>query len=330
VNQAATSTAVTVNSGSVTATVSPVAPGAGTPTKSVAFTVGGHNVGSATLSAGVATLAYSVPPGMTQHVGAAYAGDVNFTASSASTSRSDPSITASLTSAHAKTRYGWYRSAVTVTFTCTTHGAPLTGACPAPVHLTHSGAAQSVSRTITATDGGTRTVVVRVNIDLVAPSVRVTGVKNGATYDGKAPAAQCVGKDTLSGLASCKITKSVSGTTTRYKATATDRAGNTRSVSGSYRTLGMSLAGATLVKGAFNVKLGHSYTLIVYSNSRPTYYDAAPAPRIPFKKDQVFHAAGNHRWALGVTITRSMHHYKYWNLGVKIGHTMHVVRIRIT
>ena len=43
----------------------------------------------------------------------------------------DPTITPHLSSPHPRTRYGWYRSTVTVTFVCTTHGAPLTSGCPA-------------------------------------------------------------------------------------------------------------------------------------------------------------------------------------------------------
>ena len=27
---------------------------------------------------------------------------------------------------------------------------------------------------------------------------------------------------------------------------------------------------------------------------------------------------------------QNLHHYKYWNLGVKIGGTMHVIRIRVS
>jgi hypothetical protein len=41
-------------------------------------------------------------------------------------------------------------------------------------------------------------------------------------------------------------------------------------------------------------------------------------------------AAGHHRWVLDVTITHSLHHYKNWNLGVKIGNTMHVLHGRVS
>jgi hypothetical protein len=62
---------------------------------------------------------------------------------------------------------------------------------------------------------------------------------------------------------------------------------------------------------------------------RPTYYDAAIYPHQPTKREVAFHAAGHHRWALGVTITRGMRSHHYWNLGVKVGHTMHSIKIRI-
>jgi hypothetical protein len=331
VNPAATTLALSVHSTTIAATVAVAAPGVGTPTGSVAFTVGGVNVGSATLTGGVATLHYTVPAGKTQQVAAFYQGVPEFTGSSYSTARSDPTITATVTSASGRTHYLWYRGPVTVTFHCTTHGAPLTAACPAAVHLTRSGAGQPVTRTITATDGGVKTVVVKgINIDLIKPTVNVTGIKNAAVYDGMAPTAHCVAKDTLSGVAACTITRHVSGTKTTYKATATDKAGNTTSVSGSYTTLGISLGGANLVNGAFNIKLGHTYTLVVYASSQPRYYDAAPYPQKPTKRDKAMRSAGRGRWTLGVTMTRSMSHYRYWNLGVKIGRTMHVIKIRVS
>jgi hypothetical protein len=330
VNQAATTQTIAVTATTVVAHVTPVAPGAGTPTGSVTFTVGGKNVGNAPLTSGVATLEHVVKPGMTRQVASSYAGDVDFTGSSASTARSDPSITTKVTSRSAKTHFGWYRSPVRVTFHCVTHGAPLTAPCPAAVTLTHNGAGQSVTRTITATDGGTKTAVVRgINIDGTDPKVHVTGVHNGAVYDGTAPTGHCVAKDALSGVASCKISRHTSGTKTTYRAVAKDKAGNTATVSGSYRTLGITLQGVKFSHGAFTVKPGHTYTLVAHASSRPTYYDAAPYPTKPFKRDRGMLAAGHHRWALGITMSNLGSH-RLWNLGVKIGHTMHVVRIRLS
>jgi hypothetical protein len=117
---------------------------------------------------------------------------------------------------------------VTVTFSCTPHGSALTSACPGPARLTRSAAGQSVSRTITAANGGvTIAKVSGINIDTHAPSVKITGPHKGRTYR-KPPKARCVGRDTLSKIASCRLKKRTSGNTVRYTATATDRAGNVK------------------------------------------------------------------------------------------------------
>jgi hypothetical protein len=331
VNQAATTTALAVHATTLTAIVSPVAPGAGVATGTVTFSVAGQSVGTANLVGGAATLAYTVETGMTRTVAAVYDGDDSFTGSSVSTSRSDPSITATVSSAQAKTRSGWYRTPVTVTFHCATNGAPLTGPCPAAVRFAANGAGQSTTQTITATDGGVATVTTAgLNLDQTAPSVRVTGIRNGAGYGGRAPAARCVGSDALSGLASCTLTRHTSGTLTSYTARATDQAGNTRTTHGSYRVLRIYLQGAAYSGGAFTVRTGHTYTLVVTDSAgRPTYYDAAIYPHRPTRPDMAFHAAGPHRWALGITMTGAMRSHQYWNLGVKIGRTVNTVKVRI-
>jgi hypothetical protein len=91
---------------------------------------------------------------------------------------------------------------------------------------------------ITDTDGGTQTgKVTGIDIDLGKPSLQVEGVTKGKRYT-KAPTLRCVANDALSGVASCVIHRS--RTTSRgvrhvhYTAIATDVAGNTRTVSGSY------------------------------------------------------------------------------------------------
>jgi hypothetical protein len=149
--------------------------------------------------------------------------------------RPAPQISARVTSRHG-TRHGWYRTPVTVHFTCITHGATLTRPCPSAVTLSHSAGGQSVTRRITATDGGTDTVRVRrLNIDRVKPHVRVTGVHDGAVYTGTPPRPRCVARDALSGVASCHVAVHKHGRRFVYRAVATDRAGNKRTVSGSYR-----------------------------------------------------------------------------------------------
>jgi hypothetical protein len=331
VSQGATTTAVTVHAHTLTAAVSASAPAAGTPGGTVTFSVGGNPVGTAMLSGGTATLTYTVPAGMSRTIGAAYSGSVEFAASSVSTSRHDPRITATLSSTYGRSRYFWYRAAVRIVFQCTTDGAPLTAPCPAPVTLTRNAAGQSVSRTISATDGGMSTVsITGINIDTVAPTLAVTGIRNGAIYYGTVPAARCVGHDALSGVIACTLTRTISGTTTRYRATATDRAGNTRSVVGSYRTDQITLQGATRIGQVYSVRTGQTYTLVVSNSSvRPVYYDASPYPQVPTRRDTAFRSGGYHRWVLGVTITNSLLSHRYWNLGIKIGTAMHIVTIRV-
>jgi hypothetical protein len=199
------------------------------------------------------------------------------------------------------------------------------------VTLSHNGGGQSVTRTVTATDGGAATVVVSpINIDKTPPKVRVSGVRNGATYNGVVPVAHCVAKDPLSGVASCHLTQHTHGVTTTFTATAKDRAGNKATVTGHYRILGISIEGASFTGGAFNVKAGAAYTLVVHGSTRPTYYDAAPFPTKPFRRDpHVFSAAGHDRWTIGVTMV-VLDSHKYWNIGVKIGHTLHVLKLRVT
>jgi hypothetical protein len=154
----------------------------------------------------------------------------------------NPTITAHVSSTHPKTKFGWYRSNVTIKFTCTTHGAPLVGACPAPVTLTHNGAAQSVSRTIKATNGGTASVTVHgISIDHTAPTVKVSGVTNGGKYGRPGPSVGCRASDALSGVATCTLTQhsTTSGnkTTVHATATAADQAGNVSTAHVTYQLL---------------------------------------------------------------------------------------------
>ncbi|MGH8862921.1 MAG: hypothetical protein ACRDVG_17075, partial [Jatrophihabitantaceae bacterium] len=273
---------------------------------------------------------YTVPAGRANMVAAAYSGDSDSTASSVSTTRRDPKITTRLSSANPRDRFGWYRSPVTVTFTCTTNGAPLAAPCPAPVVL-REGAGQSVTRTISATDGGESTAVVSgISIDLTRPGVSIAGVRAGATYDGAVPQARCVAGDRLSGTASCRLTKAVDGTRVTYRATATDAAGNVTRTSVTVRTLANYLAGAPYQDGAFTVHVGHVYTLVVTGTARrPVYYDAAVNPRRPTNRDNAFQAAGPNRWTLGVYMQNTLLTHPVWNIGAKVGRTMHIIKIRI-
>lgn len=245
VGKAATTTTASVSPSALSATVAPVSPGAGSPTGVVTFAVDGTVVGSANVGPdGTATLDYAGGAG--HGVTATYGGDADFAGSSGSTNAAtrNPTITARLSSAHHRTAAGWYRSPVTVTFSCTAGSAPLAApGCPAAVRLTHQGAAQSVTRSITATDGGTASVTVSpIDIDLTDPTVTVTGARDGHTYRfaHRHRHLTCAATDQLSGVASCTVSKThvthVHTKVWHYTVTATDRAGNVATVTGEYRT----------------------------------------------------------------------------------------------
>ena len=234
VGLAGTTTTIKVTGSALFATVTPVAPApASRPARSPSPSAARRSAPVTLPASGTAKLAFKSPGA--EKASAAYSGDASFAPSSASTATKNPKITAKITSAHPKTKFGWYRSPVTITFTCTAGSAPLTGPCPAPVTLSRSAAAQMVSRTIHGQDGGIATVVVSpVNIDQVPPQVKVTGAKNGGTVDAPGPAKlACAATDKLSGLAGqCKLVVSLTESTLTWTATATDKAGNTDDLDG--------------------------------------------------------------------------------------------------
>ncbi|HWU22856.1 MAG TPA: Ig-like domain repeat protein, partial [Nocardioides sp.] len=330
VDQALTTSTLKLRADSLEVTVAPVAPGAGTPTGTVTFSVDGNPVGSAALASGVGTLSYTLPTGKADQVSVQYAGDTDFLASSASTTRHDPTITATLTSAHPRTRTGWYRSPVAVHFTCTTNGAALTAPCPGPVTLSRNAAAQSVARTIRAVDGGIATVAVRgIDIDQVRPTVAITGIGTRAPYFASAPAGHCAARDALSGVASCTLTRERRGSAEVYTATARDRAGNVATTRRTVQVRNFVIAGAPYRSGAYIVHAGHTSTLLAAAARRPRYVDAMPYPLRPVGEDNFFHRIGRGRWAIGVTFSPAMLHQSLWNIGVRVGGRLHVIRIRV-
>ena len=325
---AETTLALSITASALKATVTPAPPATGNPTGTVTFSVSGKVVGTAPVSAGTATLSYQIAAGTTPVISATYSGDATFLGSSATLTNYNPKITAGVTSAYPKTSYGWYRSPVTVTFTCTSAIA-LTAACPSPVTLKNNGVGQTVTRTITAVNGTKASVTVRVSIDQTKPWVTLSGISNGAVYYGTAPTPRCYAGDSLSGLASCTITQKPSGERTTYTVTATDRAGNASSLSGSYVTLSKWLAGASYANGIFNVKAGSTYTVVVYSATRPALYRPVVYPHTPYVWDKLLVAAGYHRWTTSFYVSPSLRSSTYWNLGVKIGTTMQPLTIRV-
>ena len=137
---------------------------------------------------------------------------------------------------------GWYVGPVTVHFTCAD---ALSGiaVCPDDIVLTGNGAN---SATGTATDKAGNTATATLNglaIDREKPTLTTADVNvAGARYRlGAVPAATCTSSDGVSGVASCTV--SVSGGnangvgTFGYTATATDEAGNTTTVNGTFKVV---------------------------------------------------------------------------------------------
>lgn len=330
VDRAATTTSVTVAPGALTARVAVAAPGHAVPSGTVRFSVDGVLVGSAAVVNGSATLAYRTPADASRAVSATFSGDAATLGSSGSTARHNPSVTARVTSTVPRSKAGWYRAPVVVTFTCTTAGAPLTAPCPAPVTLSRNGAGQAVTRTVSATDGGIATVNVKgIDIDRTAPAVAVRGIRPGGVYFLSSAAARCVGSDSLSGLASCTLSRSRRGTTEKVTARAVDRAGNVRTTTVSVTVTDVVLVGGTWKNGAYVVRRGHAYTLLAASRVRPRYVDAAYGARRPRGEDNWFRSSGRSRWSVGVTMDRTMR-LGSWNLGVRRGSTLTVVKVVVT
>jgi Bacterial Ig-like domain (group 3) len=331
---AATTTTVAVTATALTATVTALPPGGGTPAGTVTFTVGGTTAGTAALNAsGVATLPFASSGAET--VAAAYAGNADYLASSASTATTNPVITANVVSRHPASKYGWYRSPVTVSFACTPGSAPLTGPCPGPVTLTRNGADQVVSRTITDADGGTATVSVVVSIDQTKPKVTVTGIRNNATYDAPGPAKiGCRATEKISGLAApCKVTVHRTAAAITWTATATSKAGITTTVHGKASLVDLYVAGTQRRDGRYLVTVGRTDTVIAYlpgTKAAPRYIYAAPQGVKPHPVGPAMKKIGAGLYAIRTTITTRMDRkYENWTLGILAGHSLHIVQITL-
>jgi hypothetical protein len=228
---------VTVGTSSVTASVIPRSAAAGAPAGTVQFSVDGTVVGTAPLSGGTATLSHVVPSGADRTVLATYQGSPDHAVASGSTVRRDPTLAVTLLPDGPLSASGWYTDPVQVLFGCSTSGSPLSAPCPDLVTL-GSGADQSVTRTITAADGGSDTATTGLlDIDLDAPTVKVAGVRGGATYS-SVPKAWCKAKDKVSGMSRCTVKVTKTGART-YKvvAKAFDVAGNRAKAVVTYRVV---------------------------------------------------------------------------------------------
>jgi hypothetical protein len=168
------------------------------------------------------------------------AGNVGTDSVTVKLDKTAPTITGAILSG-TKGSNGWYIGPVTVHFTCSD---ALSGVatCPDDVTLTDNGA-NSASGTATDKAGNSATATVSgINIDKEPPTITDVNVAGGFYTLGAVPTAACTASDSFSGLAgSCTVivtggTASGAGTFT-YTATATDKAGNKVTTTGTYKVV---------------------------------------------------------------------------------------------
>lgn len=145
-----------------------------------------------------------------------------------------PTLTAALSSAHPLSEFGWYRSAVTITYTCDPRISSLVGACPAPRLVPRASRGRTVRASIVTADGDTASVSTTLYIDKGKPKAKIVGLSGRRSYTSVPKGIRCKASDPRSGLADCTITaKKVTTKAGRFlvvRATATDKAGNVRVV----------------------------------------------------------------------------------------------------
>jgi VCBS repeat-containing protein len=158
---------------------------------------------------------------------------------------------------------GWYNAPVTITWaSIEPNGAAGTPTTPPPITLSTEGANQTVTSAPSCDPAGNCATgaVDGLNIDMTPPSVSVTGVTSGTTYN-QAPSPGCSTSDSLSGVAT-NATVAVTNSGTSYTATcsgATDKAGNSAgSVSVTYQVIPNGFTTATLTDSNGNPISGAS------------------------------------------------------------------------
>lgn len=342
VGPASTSTSLADSAGMLTAVVSPVLPGGGTPTGTLEFKIGSQVIGTASLAGGTARLDYTARANTSQQITASFEGTGDYTASNSTAisvagSNSKPSITAKLSSPRPRTPEGWWQAPVKVTFTCHSNGATLRGKCPAPVVLTKSAGRQHLVRRIRTIAGQSASVTVAgINVDLLSPSVQIAGPSQLRSYLLKAPAARCHAAERVSGIRSCTLTRRVTDSATgyviHYSARATSNAGVTTKRQAVIHISAVALIGATWKRnGTYAVTPGHHYVLEVLSKTRPAYLNAAPSPLHPAPLNSYFTADGSidgtPLWSTPIKITPGFGLFPAWTIGVHRGRSTDLLRL---
>jgi hypothetical protein len=100
--------------------------------------------------------------------------------------------------------------------------------------LIGNGMLRTVTRTVSATDGGSAAATSVVNIDRSRPHLRLHGVRNHQTSR-HLRVITCSASDPVSGLSGpCTVSTSRNGRKVHYAGTVTDNAGNTTRKHGTY------------------------------------------------------------------------------------------------
>lgn len=86
--------------------------------------------------------------------------------------------------------------------------------------------------------------------------------------------------------------------------------------------------------GHFNVHVTDTYRLTVISAQQPSYVDAAVVPNRPGNGTTALFRDGSvngvPRWTVLFNITPNLINFQYWNVGVQIGSTMYLVKLRVS
>ena len=166
-------------------------------------------------------------------------------------------------------------------------------------------------------------------------TVRISGLRSGATYFGAVPTPSCVAHANV-GHVDCRITRKVSqtaaGSTVTYTAQARGSAGAMATARLTVHTAKLDLGGLRAPNGFYVVKLGSYYTLRVASRTKPLYVDAAVAPAPPAGTHDWFKRTGSSHgipvWTLRVYLPSALSVFSAWDLGVRIGNRTQIITIR--
>ncbi len=95
----------------------------------------------------------------------------------------------------------------------------------------------------------------------------------------------------------------------------------------------ISIAPLSASNGRYNVKTSGYYTLVIVSKQRPAYVDAAVAPQLPSGGNNPLYpdgtVNGTPRWRIVFYIAPNLAHFQDWNVGVRIGGKLYILKLRV-